>query len=71
LIQKYGVSNPEKTITWLEGYFGKEIGKLTEEETKEARAILDEKKRQRDEEKRQSRLQRLDDEDIPFPMGDK
>jgi hypothetical protein len=71
LIQKYGVSNPEKTITWLEGYFGKEIGKLTEEETKEARAILDEKKRQKEEEKRQSRLQRLDDEDIPFPMGDK
>jgi hypothetical protein len=70
LIQKYGVSNPEKTITWLEGYFGKEIGKLTEEETKEAREILDEKKRQKDEEKRKAALERVSDEDIPFPLGD-
>lgn len=70
LVQKYGVSNPEKTITWLEGYFGKEIGKLTEEETKEARAILDEKKRQRDEEKRKAALERVGDDDFPFPVGD-
>lgn len=70
LVQKYGVSNPEKTITWLEGYFGKEIGKLTEEETKEAREILDEKKRQRDEEKRKAALERVGDDDLPFPLGD-
>ena len=70
LVQKYGVSNPERTITWLEGYFGKEIGKLTEEETQEARAILDEKKRQKDAEKRKAALEKVGDDDIPFPMGD-
>jgi hypothetical protein len=70
LVQKYGVSSPEKTMTWLEGYFGKEIGKLTEEEIAEARQILDEKKKQRDEEKRKAALERVSDEDIPFPLGD-
>jgi sRNA-binding protein len=54
----------------LEGYFGKEIGKLTEEEIAEARQILDEKKKQRDEEKRKAALKRASDEDIPFPLGD-
>lgn len=70
LVQKYGVSSPEKTMTWLEGYFGKEIGKLTEEEIAEARQILDEKKKQRDEEKRKAALEKIDDVDIPFPVGD-
>lgn len=70
LVQKYRVSSPEKTMTWLEGYFGKEIGKLTEEEIAEARQILDEKKKQRDEEKRKAALERIDDVDIPFPVGD-
>ena len=32
--------------------------------------ILDEKKKQRDEEKRKAALERIDDVDIPFPVGD-
>lgn len=71
LIQKYGVENPEKTIVWLENKMGKEIANFTEEETAWARAQLEAGKKKREEEKRQSRLQRFDDEDIPFPMGDK
>jgi sRNA-binding protein len=57
-------------MTWLEGYFGKEIGKLTEEEIAEARQILDEKKKQRDEEKRKAALEKVGDDDLPFPLGD-
>lgn len=70
LIQKYGVENPEKTIVGLEGKFGKDIGSFTEEETREARAILDKKKSQRDEEKRKAALERVGDDDFPFPLGD-
>lgn len=71
LVQKYGVENPEKTILWLEGKVGKEIGSFNEEETAWARAQLEAGKKKREEKERQSRLQRFDDEDIPFPMGDK
>jgi hypothetical protein len=71
LAQKYGVENPEKIILWLENKMGKEISNFTEEETAWARQQLEAGKKKRDEEKRQSRLQRFDDEDIPFPMGDK
>lgn len=71
LVQKYGVENPEKTIVWLENKMGKEIANFTEEETAWARQQLEAGKKKREEEKRQSRLQRFDDEDIPFPMGDK
>ena len=70
LIQKYGVENPQKTIVWLEGKYGKDIGSFTEEETREARAILDEKKRQKEEEKRKAALERVGDDDLPFPLGD-
>jgi hypothetical protein len=70
LVQKYGVSNPEKTMVGLEGYFGKSIENFTAEETAEARQILDEKKRQRDEEKRKSALGKMSDDDVPFPLGD-
>jgi hypothetical protein len=55
---------------WLEGKYGKDIGSFTEEETREARAILDEKKRQKDEEKRKAVLERVGDDDLPFPLGD-
>ena len=71
LVQKYGVENPEKTIVWLEGKIGKDIGNFDEEETAWARQQLEAGKKKREEERRQSRLQRFDDEDIPFPMGDK
>lgn len=70
LVQKYGVSNPEKTIAWLEDYFGKKIGELTESEAAEARGILDEKKRQRDEAKRKAVLEKVGEDDLPFPLGD-
>ena len=70
LVQKYGVSNPEKTIAWLEDYFGKKIGELTESEAAEARGILDEKKRQRDEAKRKAALEKVGEDDLPFPLGD-
>lgn len=69
LMQKYGVENPEKTILWLENKMGKEIANFDEEETAWARQQLEAGKKKREEEKRQSRLQRFDD-DIPFPMGD-
>ena len=71
LVQKYGVENPEKTIVWLENKVGKEIANFDEDETAWARQQLEAGKKKREEEKRQSRLQRIDDEDIPFPMGDK
>jgi hypothetical protein len=70
LVQKDGVSNPEKTIAWLEDYFGKKIGELTESEAAEARGILDEKKRQRDDAKRKAALEKVGEDDLPFPLGD-
>lgn len=69
LVQKYGVENPQKTIVWLEGKIGKDIGSFTEEETAWAREQLEKGKKKRDEEKRKSELERFGD-DIPFPMGD-
>lgn len=70
LLTEYGLENPEKTAVWLEGKFGKELKSFTAEETKQARAILDKKKQERDAAKRvQSTLSRIDDADIPFPEG--
>ena len=69
LVQKYGVENPQKTIVWLEGKIGKDIGSFNEEETAWAREQLEKGKKKRDEEKRKSTLERFGD-DIPFPMGD-
>ena len=69
LVQKYGVENPQKTIVWLEGKIGKDIGSFNEEETAWAREQLEKGKKKRDEEKRKSQLERFGDE-IPFPMGD-
>ena len=69
LVQKYGVENPQKTIVWLEGKIGKDIGSFTEEETAWAREQLEAGKKKREAEKRKSTLERFGDE-IPFPMGD-
>ena len=65
LLTEYGIENPEKTAVWLEGKFGKELKSFTPEETKQARAMLDKKKAEREAQKRL-----IDDADIPFPMGD-
>ena len=70
LMQDYGITVPEKTIIWLEGRFGKEIGKFTAEETAQARAILDKKKQEKEAEKRKAALERVADEELPFPLGD-
>lgn len=69
LVQKYSVENPQKTIVWLEGKIGKDIGSFTEEETAWAREQLEAGKKKREAEKRKSTLERFGDE-IPFPMGD-
>lgn len=70
LLTEYGIENPEKTAVWLEGKFCKELKNFTAEETKQARAMLDKKKQERDAEKRvQSNLSRIDDADLPFSMG--
>ena len=70
LITNYGLENPAKTVAGLEGKFGKELKYFTADETKQARAILDKKKAERDAEKRvQSNLSRIDDADLPFSMG--
>ena len=70
LLTEYGIENPEKTAVWLEGKFGKELRNFTEEETKQAREMLDKKKQERDAAKRvQSNLSRIDDADLPFSMG--
>lgn len=70
LMTEYGIENPEKTAVWLEGKFGKELKNFTAEETNQARAMLDKKKQERDAEKRDKGLRRIDDADIPFTMGD-
>lgn len=70
LMQDYGITAPERTIIWLEGRFGKEIGKFTAEETAQARAILDKKKQEKEAEKRKAALERVADEELPFPLGD-
>lgn len=70
LIAEYGLENPEKTVVWLEGRFGKDFQDFNGEETMKARAILDKKKAEREAEKRaQSNLNRIDDADLPFSMG--
>lgn len=65
LIAEYGLENPAKTVAGLEGRFGKELKNFTAEETRQARNILDKKKAERD-----AQLRKIDDADIPFPMGD-
>lgn len=65
LIAEYGLETPQKTVAWLEGKFGKELSAFTAEETKSARAILDKKKAEKE-----AQLRKIDDADIPFPMGD-
>jgi hypothetical protein len=70
LIAEYGLENPEKTVVWLEGRFGKNFQDFDGEDTIKARAILDKKKQERDAAKRvQSNLSRIDDADLPFSMG--
>ena len=69
MVEKYGVSVPEKTAVWLEGKFGKEMSNFTEEETAWARAELEKKKKEKEAAARE-KLSKLGDEDIPFPMGD-
>jgi hypothetical protein len=70
LIAEYGLETPQKTVAWLEGRYGKELRNFTAEETKSARAILDKKKAEREAEKREKGLRMIDDQDIPFSMGD-
>lgn len=65
LIAEYGLENPQRTVAGLEGKFGKEMRNWTAEETQRARAILDKKKAERE-----AQLRKIDDADIPFPMGD-
>jgi hypothetical protein len=65
LISEYGLENPQKTVLALEGKFGKEMRNWTADETQRARAMLDKKKAERD-----AQLRKIDDADIPFPMGD-
>lgn len=69
LVKIWGVSNAEATVTWLEGRFGCEFGKLTQEQTEYARELLGKQKKKReDEEKRQRALEKISEEDIPFPL---
>ena len=70
LIGFYELESPKKTIAWLEDRVGKELANFNEEENAWARAVLDKKKQERDAEKRDKGLHRIDDADIPFPMGD-
>lgn len=74
LIGVYGVQAPEKTITWLEGKLGKELANFNEKDTAWARQQLEEAKAERDkkkaEERKKARLDRISDDDIPFPMED-
>ena len=66
MVEKYGVSSPEKTAVWLEGKFGKEMKNFTEEETAWCRAELDKKKREKE-----AKLREIDDADLPFSLGDR
>ena len=70
MVEKYGVSVPEQTAVWLEGRVGKELRNFNEEETAWARAELEKKKKQKEAAARE-KMSKFDDEDIPFPMGDK
>jgi hypothetical protein len=70
LVEIWGVSAPEKTIIWLEGQLGKELASFDEEDTAWARAQLEAGKKKREEKERQAKLERISDDDIPFPMGD-
>ena len=70
LVQIWGVSNPQKSILWLENKLGKEFANFDEEDTAWAREQLEVGKKKQEEKERQARLSRIDDADIPFPMGD-
>lgn len=66
MVEKYGVSSPEKTAVWLEGKFGKEMKNFTEKETAWCRAELEKKKREKE-----AKLREIDDADLPFSLGDR
>ena len=70
-MQTYGITTPEKTVIWLEDRFGKKIDEFTSEESAQARAILDKRKKEKEAEQRKAALERVADDDIPFPLGDR
>lgn len=71
LLRKFGVKNVEETIVWFEGKFGVEFARWGKEETEQARAKLAERKEKRaEEERRKNAMERIDDSDLPFSMGD-
>lgn len=72
ILRKYGVKQVEETIVWFEGRFGVEFANWGEAETDMARMKLAEKKQKREaEEKRKREMAKINDEDLPFSMGDK
>ena len=72
ILQKWGVKSVEETIVWFEGKFGVEFANWGEEETEMARMKLAEKKQKREaEEQRKREMAKINDEDLPFSMGDK
>ena len=71
MVSVYGIKNVAETIVWFEGKFGCEMANWDEELTEIARAKLQEKKDKREaEERRKSGLERVSNDDIPFPLGD-
>ena len=71
ILRKWGIQAVEETIVWFEGKFGVEFANWGEDETEMARLKLAEKKQKREaEEKRKREMAKINDEDLPFSMGD-
>lgn len=72
MLRVYGESHVEEMIVYFEGKFGVEMANWDEEYTELARAKLAERKAKREAEaKRKAGMERIDDRDIPFPIGDR
>lgn len=71
MVEIYGVTDVDKTIKFYEDQLGVSYLEWDEIDAEAVREVLKNQKQKKENAKRQSRLQRFDDEDIPFPMGDK
>lgn len=71
MVEIYGVTDVDKTIRFYEDQLGVSYLEWDEIDAEAVREVLKNQKQKKENAKRKAALNRIDDEDIPFPMGDK
>jgi hypothetical protein len=71
MVEIYGVTDVDKTIKFYEDQLGVSYLEWDEIDAEAVREVLKNQKQKKENAKRKAELNRIDDEDIPSPMGDK